>query len=109
MLDLEIQEKNIGYITKDQLMIAGEWRLKRIPPTCEVCLGKEGYKVMKLYTQFIFRSKPVRLIQCMCCGDRTELEHFEYNEIKSIVKLNHKKNLGKINEVDYVDEMEKIL
>jgi len=109
MLELEIQEKYVGSISQTQMKLEGRWRIKRIPPACEVCLCHKGYKVIRQYTEFFFKNKSLYILECACCKDRIELEPSEYNEIKKIVRLNYLKEIGKIGESKYIYKINRLM
>lgn len=109
MLELEVQEKNAGYISYSQMKKEGQWRIKRISPMCEVCLSQKGFKLIRQYTEFFFKNKSLYILACDCCNDRIELETFEYKQIKKIVKLNRLRALGKLSDSQYNKKMNPLL
>jgi len=109
MLNLKSQKKYLGFITKDQMTKGGKWRLTRIPPSCEVCECDKGFKLIKKYYNPLSNIDAIYIIECKCCRDQIELEHDEYKQIKAIVHLNKKFEDHKIEQMLYLQKLDKIL
>lgn len=109
MLKLISKEKYLGYMTKDQMTKGGKWRLTRIPSSCEICECDRGYKLIKKYYNPLSNVDAIYIIECGCCQDRTELEHEEYKQIKKVVALNKKYEDQKIEQMIYLQKLDKLL
>ncbi|MBI9015334.1 MAG: hypothetical protein JEZ08_24080 [Clostridiales bacterium] len=109
MLIMNSKEKSLGFITKDQMTKGGKWRLIRVPPSCEVCECDKGFKLIKKYYNPLSNIDAIYIIECRCCQDQTELEHDEYKQIKKVVALNKKYEDKKIEQMIYLQKLDKLL
>ncbi len=108
MLNLIPKYKYLGYLDEDHLIKDAHNRIRRIPPTCDICGCPEGYNLIKKY-YIVFSLDVDYLLKCKCCEEIIELDYEEYDLVKKIAKLNLNFENKKVTQNDYMNKLEKLL
>ena len=102
------------YIYKNQLAYNGVDLLNTFPSVCIDCQATDKYKIWIQEVKGLgsvgnYGKEVIYWRRCINCIDTFELPFEDYNKISSIIKLNKKLSLGKIDELKHQVKVEVIL